>query len=195
MARAISDFNGTVIPAGGANPYGYTIDAPNGTVVDNAMMADMIVFFQRMMSLAGITPNGNPDNSTNTFQLWLAFLVHINPNWSGAGFTFTNSGNNVWANKGAGYGKFHYLKFGNWAALAGVIKNTSGSTPVSSDMLTLPTSVRPIIDRYVRVWSSSPTPELIELKISTTGVITSTTGCDGDVFLDGVMYNLSDDAY
>ena len=36
---------------------------------------------------------------------------------------------------------------------------------------------------------------MIMLKIATNGKITSTTGSDGDIYLDGISFNLDTDAY
>jgi hypothetical protein len=69
MALEIADFNGTVVAPGGDYPFGDIKDAPSGTVVDKAMMDDMIQFFQKLMSNGAITPNNLPDNVTNGYQL------------------------------------------------------------------------------------------------------------------------------
>ena len=69
MALEIADFNGTVVAPGGDYPFGDIKDAPSGTVVDRAMMDDMIQFFQKLMSNGAITPNNLPDNVTNGYQL------------------------------------------------------------------------------------------------------------------------------
>ena len=77
MAYEIADFTGTVLAPSVANPYGGVVDAPGGTVVDKKMVWDLLVFAQRMMSLAGVTPNNLADDTTNTFQLYEAFITSI----------------------------------------------------------------------------------------------------------------------
>lgn len=74
MALEISDLNGSVLPPSGTDPYGYPLNAPSGTIADVAMMADMLVFFQKMMDEAAVTPNNLPDNSVNGFQLYEALI-------------------------------------------------------------------------------------------------------------------------
>lgn len=77
MAYEILNLTGTVNPITGDNPYGTVKDAPLGTVVDAKMVGDMLVFFQRLMDLSGVVPSNLPDNVTNTFQLYEAFIAGV----------------------------------------------------------------------------------------------------------------------
>ena len=82
MARDIED-NANVTAAGGDYPYGRVKDqstagAGDGTPVTEVLLGDLTQFANRMMVVAGITPNGLPDNTPNTFQLHLALLETIN---------------------------------------------------------------------------------------------------------------------
>jgi hypothetical protein len=77
MARDIADYSGTVIAPGGSYTYGRVKNAPSGTVVDESMMGDIVQLMMRMMAIGGITPNGLPDNDTNTYQLFLALQAVI----------------------------------------------------------------------------------------------------------------------
>lgn len=179
-------------------PYGKIKDdtgTGDGTPVNTEVYGDQHQFFAKMAAEAAITFNGNPDNFTDGFQYFQAFNTLVNKPWTGSGIVFTNSGDNVWANKGAGHGKAHYRVQGMTCVLSGVVTNTSLSSPATSDILTLPVGARPLIDRYVMVWNTSPTAEMIMLKIATNGKITSTTGSDGDIYLDGISFNLDTDAY
>jgi len=72
MAYDTAHLTGTVVPSGGAYPYGDLVNAPNGTRVNKKMIADMWQFFQRAMSKTNITPNNLPDNNTNGYQLYEA---------------------------------------------------------------------------------------------------------------------------
>ena len=52
--------------------------ADDGTPVDRLVYSDMHQFFERLMALTGLTPNGLPDNAANGFQLMTAFLGYSN---------------------------------------------------------------------------------------------------------------------
>lgn len=80
MARRITDFDGTVNPITVTDPYGTIKDDPGGTKVNGKSNNDMQVFFQRLMALGGVTPNGFPDNTVNGFQLYEA-LSGVIGNW------------------------------------------------------------------------------------------------------------------
>lgn len=75
MAREIADFNGTVVAPDGTYPYGRVKDAPNGTVADETMIGDTIQFTQKLMGEAGVTPNGDPDNNSDGWQIYEAFEI------------------------------------------------------------------------------------------------------------------------
>jgi hypothetical protein len=75
MAREIADFNGTVVAPSGTYPYGRVKDAPNGTVADETMIGDTIQFTQKLMGEAGVTPNGDPDNNSDGWQIYEAFEI------------------------------------------------------------------------------------------------------------------------
>jgi hypothetical protein len=78
MAREISDYNGTVEAPSSDYPYGRIKDNPGGTRVDEKSNGDLHVFAQDLMSRAHVTPNGQPDNTTNGFQLMEAFCIVAN---------------------------------------------------------------------------------------------------------------------
>lgn len=69
MARRILDFDGTVVAAGGAYPFGDIKDNPSGTRINRKSNADIQQFFQKLMNGAGITANSLADNTTNGYQL------------------------------------------------------------------------------------------------------------------------------
>ena len=52
--------NGDLIDETGSN---------NGTLLDTTILQDIAQFFQKLLNLAGITPNGNFDNEVNGYQL------------------------------------------------------------------------------------------------------------------------------
>jgi hypothetical protein len=82
MAREITDF-GNFTPVSGTYPYGQIKDdtgSNDGTPVNVLTNGDLQQFFQKMMAGSGITPNGNPDNADNGFQLWEANLTAISAN-------------------------------------------------------------------------------------------------------------------
>lgn len=82
MAREITDF-GNFTPVSSTYPYGQIKDdtgSNDGTPVNVLTNGDIQQFFQKMMAGSGITPNGNPDNADNGFQLWEANLTAISAN-------------------------------------------------------------------------------------------------------------------
>lgn len=68
MARRILDFDGTVVAAGGAYPFGDIKDNPSGTRINSKSNSDIQQFFQKLLNSAGITANSLADNATNGFQ-------------------------------------------------------------------------------------------------------------------------------
>lgn len=127
---------------------------------------------------------------------WLK--AHDLTDWGGS-WTFTNSGANVW-NNAASTKQFHMrstsfgAQYGHvW--LSGNIRNFSGSTPATADIMTLGVGFRPNNDTFVMAWSTSPTPGPILLKISSTGKVTSTSPADGTIYLDGVNFKIGVEAY
>lgn len=85
MAYDIGDFNGTTDAPDSDYPFGNIKDVPNGTVVDVTMMTDLIQTAQKLMALAGITPNGTPDNVSNGYQLIEALTNFNTLSLTGAG--------------------------------------------------------------------------------------------------------------
>lgn len=87
MARELTD--GTNVNAPGAPyPFGRTRDtagAIEGTVVNEALIGDVLVTFQKLAALAGVTLNSLPDNDTNGYQLVEAIskAVLVNKNTYG----------------------------------------------------------------------------------------------------------------
>lgn len=68
MAYNFSDLTNAVA-ASSDYPNGDIKDNPGGTLVNRAMLTDMLQTLHRAMILAGITPNGDPDNVTNGYQM------------------------------------------------------------------------------------------------------------------------------
>lgn len=68
MAFNITDLTRHVA-AGGDYPFGDIKDNPNGTLADRTMMTDLLQTMQKLMSLAGVTPNGTADNLSNGYQI------------------------------------------------------------------------------------------------------------------------------
>lgn len=206
MAYDILNLTGTVDPVTGTNPYGYPKDAPSGTVVDKVMVGDMLVFFQRMMVLAGFTPNNLPDNNTNTFQLWNAFYKWINPPWTNTGVVFENDvpGNNVWDNAGGAYGNFHYRVVGDvndgLVFFGGVMENTAAGSPASPIIMNLPAAIRPTYTTVIGAWEDTGgggTLVPIQLEIQTGGdIVPLSIGTGGTlVYFDGLCYRLGANTY
>jgi hypothetical protein len=64
----------------GVYPYGTLIDndgSNNGTPVNRLVYDDLHQFFERIMGLVGLPPNGSPDNLTNGFQLVEALELYV----------------------------------------------------------------------------------------------------------------------
>lgn len=85
--RTVENLNNVEAPDGDylsgrtkdASPAG----SRNGTPVNEALLGDIKEFFEKLMREAGITPNDLPDNTSNGFQLYQAFLNQTK--------TYTNS--------------------------------------------------------------------------------------------------------
>lgn len=72
MARSIQQKTRTVAPGGDYTSFGRIKDdtgSNDGTPVDVEVYNDFHEFFDYLMQLAGVTPNGLADNDTNGFQL------------------------------------------------------------------------------------------------------------------------------
>lgn len=81
MARSIDQLDNTQ-PIDATNPYGAVRDetspgSNDGTPSNEALHGDVTVFFQRLMAMSGVTPNGLPDNTTNGFQFFESLLKYI----------------------------------------------------------------------------------------------------------------------
>ena len=71
MAHEITELTRSVAPSGDY-PWGDIADSgpgTPGTLVNRLALTDMLQFFQKMMSDAGVTPNGDDDNDSNGYQL------------------------------------------------------------------------------------------------------------------------------
>lgn len=190
MAYDIQHFDGVVNPVTGTDPYGTIKDAPSGTIINSKSNSDMQVFLQRMMDLAGITPNNLPDNVTNGFQLYAAYMA---PKFDNTGIVWTNSGNNVWSSAGGGYYDVKYSVRGNIVTLCGVAVNSAGGTPATSSILTLPSAIRPAKTvEIVAMYGTLGVPAVLMLDIAPSGLMTSVTGIPGgdSLFLDNISYRL-----
>lgn len=91
-------------------PYGKTRDntgTNNGTPYNTATNGDYFQFFERLMALADIVHNGNPENLTDGFQFNEALKKYIigNGEWLDINFTGTNF---VQASSGLGYYRAQY---------------------------------------------------------------------------------------
>ncbi len=187
MGRKISDYSGTVIAPGAPYSFGRVKNAPTGTIVDEAMMGDITQFFQKAANASGTTYNDLPDNDTNGYQYYDAVM---SPKFDSTGIVFTNSGNNVWADTGAGYYNVAYSIRGNIITLCGAATNGAGGTPATTSVLTLPVSARPVGN--ISVVAMTGTGATVRLDISTAGAITSITGLGtGEtVFFDNISFRL-----
>lgn len=143
-------------------PHGRIKDkagAVNGTPVNEAVYGDIHQFFQELMARAGLTPNGNPDNATNGYQLVdaLQTLCGVGPfaGVTGNGvlplLTYNNSA--VYSVAGGSYVK--YKKIGKLAIVEvfiSFLSLTSGTAPQTVNValpsgLTMKNS--PTYSRYV----------------------------------------------
>ena len=71
-------------PASGDYPNGRVRDLNGGagTLGNEALLGDIIQFFQKLVIDAGITENNLPDNVTNGYQLLEAFEDRFKPSWN-----------------------------------------------------------------------------------------------------------------
>lgn len=201
MARQLSSQTNVVAP-GGSYPYGRIKNdtgTGDGTPVSEALYGDMHQFFARLMALTGITPNNNPDNTTNGFQLVEALQKYVQPDWSTTGITFATIGSVTWAdNDASGTTDFpvSYKNGINEISLAGSASISTTSTPGDIAIITLPSGVRPskrqrVLARVIRAGANSVESIIIE----TTGVVkvpmTAGTFSPVTVIFDGVRFRKS----
>lgn len=85
MAWKITDLT-RYVTSSSDYPDGDIKDNPNGTLVNKRFMTDLIQTIHRAMRLAGITPNSQPDNVTNGYQVAEAFGIEA---WKNLGTTLT----------------------------------------------------------------------------------------------------------
>ena len=83
MARNISSRN-NAIPPSGTDPFGRfkdetSLNAGDGTSVNEAALGDIAVCFQKIMDDYGIVPNELPDDTVNGFQLVQALKLIPTP--------------------------------------------------------------------------------------------------------------------
>lgn len=74
MAYDISNFDGTVIPPDATDPNGRvkdesSLNAADGTVVNDKSLGSWPVVYRKLMQNAGIAPNNLPENDVNGFQI------------------------------------------------------------------------------------------------------------------------------
>lgn len=67
MARDLSAQQG-VDNTDGDYVNGKLVDGVNGTLVGEGINQDIVQYFQKLMDLAGLSPNGDPDNEVNGYQ-------------------------------------------------------------------------------------------------------------------------------
>lgn len=82
MARAITDNTNSKNDNLTVYPRGYVVDAAGvdpGTTVGEPMVQDMLQFFGKLMADANpsVTPNSLPDNETNGYQYFQAFINYV----------------------------------------------------------------------------------------------------------------------
>lgn len=81
--------------ASGAFPDGVIVDEAGGvtgTALTEILYGDLIQLMHKIRRLAGVTPNNQPDNETNGYQLFDAMNRMFIPRWtaSGQGVDFAN---------------------------------------------------------------------------------------------------------
>lgn len=79
MAIGLQNTDNIVAP-GGSYPYGRVKDddgTGNGTPANTKTLGDFHQFFARLMSVAGLTPSGTPDNFTDGFQYIDALMMAV----------------------------------------------------------------------------------------------------------------------
>ncbi len=183
---------GTIKPIDGTNPYGSIKNVPSGTLVDEAMLADAVVFFQRLAAMAGVTLNDLPDNAANGFQFYDSFDVIVNPSFTVTGFVFNTSGV-VWGNK-FGTDKFEYKIQGNMLFLDGVVYNSSPPA-FGSTVGTLPVVARPAVTQRCMAWHSGTAPGAVQVVVNTDGTIVPDAIIDGNLYFGGANIKLDPDSY
>jgi hypothetical protein len=197
MAYAITDMDGTVLPVDATNPFGYIKDDPGGTRINHKGNGDVLVFFQQLMSYAGITPNGLNDDNINGFQLFPSLFATVGAIIDTHIFPFTNvpGGDFAAGFSSAGSPRYDvaYSYQGNICYLSGVIAATGVPGTATTLMVTLPAPARPAKPIAIDYYHSAL--GLVYLTINSAGLFQITTLSSGTgattINLDGLSYRLS----
>lgn len=164
-----------------------------GSRVNVEMYGDIIQYFEKMFDASGITANGLPDNFTNGWQLYEAFVKLTHPAWTATGLTFATVGLNTWANVGPPFYNVAYKQMPNEVALCGVASISSGATG-DVPVMFLPSAASPSKDVYVSalLQDGLAAPEPCILSIDALGQVTvlGMTVSLGDytIYLDGIIF-------
>jgi hypothetical protein len=161
----------------------------NGTPVDLEFLGDYVQFFEHIMNQAAITPNGLPDNVTNGFQLFEAFLKVVR----------TSYGPIVPISFKSGLTELRpasYTIRGGVVYLSGSCSWPEGEPDieVGGNILSaaLPVGARPLqLMQYSHIdISDPPNAEASSININTDGTITKAAAEDfaGILVLDGICY-------
>lgn len=201
MARKL-ELQTNVVAPGGSYPYGRIKNdtgSGDGTPVSEALYGDMHQFFARLMALGGVTPNNNPDNTANGFQLVEALQKYVHPDWTTTGITYFTIGPFTWADNDATGTTDYPVSYKNGIneiMLAGSATLSSTSTPGDIGIITLPSGARPakrqrVLARVIR----SGTPSVESIIIENTGEVKVTmmagTFTNVTVIFDGIRIRKS----
>ena len=165
MARNILQLT-NVDPADSAYPSGRVRNNPgdnSGTPVNEALLGDMVQFFQKIMVEAGITPNQLPDNEYSGWQLFEAYKVAMYGSWQNPS-TYVN---NYIAD---GTNPVQYRKSGKTVRLKGKTNNnTPAGIIVSQTVFTLPSGYRPLQSQLFSVAVGDGSNAVVVVEITTAG--------------------------
>lgn len=159
MGRLIIDFQNTDAPGGGF-PYGRVRNnngTNNGTPVVEETMGDVWQFFARLMALASITSNGDPESSTDGFQFIEALGESVLGKWEDASSLLINgwtvSAGSVFEIRIAGASNLD-PRFGD-VEFRGCIENAS--VFANGVFINMPVGFRPLFDDLQHVSGVSGT--------------------------------------
>jgi hypothetical protein len=156
-------------------PYGGVKDntGPNdGTPVNEELIGDYVQFFEKMFSMSGLAANGNPDNSTNHFQLVQA-LFSVLPKKYVKQFSF-----------GAGDGVTVVVTGAEILAAFGGDVSGGGFGDSHKGFLGAGTTAQPKTDFIIQIWhedSSSGTWVLLDNGSHTADYKVSVNETTGDI--------------
>lgn len=165
-------------------PYGQFKDntgSNNGTPLNKAVLEDYLQFFHKMMSEAGITYTGVPDNEYDGWQFWEAFLANLSIQQTPLSAQDYASGSSLvdWGT----YNCFFYKGKDGRVYINGTINFQGTPGPgIEKELFVLPVGYRPVAETYLIQVCLDGTIGAYRLWIRPSGSVTLLSSSDADTY-------------